>query len=131
MQNKSYWFAVIGSYITMAIAGIGLSIAAAEQMSSLMAISRGEESMLMEWQLGGYLLITIIFTYIYVKGRESGGWQEGARFGALFGLMMCGVSMINYSLLPIEMAAMIADIVLNIIIYAIGGITVAVIYKPE
>ena len=84
----------------MAIAGIGLSIAAAEQLSSIMAISRGEKNMLMEWQLGGYLLITIIFTYIYVKGRESGGWQEGAKYGAIFGLMMCGISMITYSMFP-------------------------------
>lgn len=130
MQNKTYWLAVIAAFIAMGIVAVGLSMAAAEQLASITAISRGA-AMLFEWQMAGYLLITAVFCYIYTKGRESGGWQEGAKYGAIFGILMCGISMLNYSIFPIEMSAMFADMIINVIVYTIGGIVTSVIYKPS
>lgn len=130
MQNKTYWFSVIAAFVAMGVVAAGLSVVAAEQLASIMPISRGEE-MLFEWQMAGYLTITLIFCYIYIKGRESGQWQEGAKYGAIFGVMMGGVSMLNYSILPIEMSAMVADMIINIVVYTVGGIVTAVIYKPS
>jgi len=130
MKNKTYWFSVIAAFVAMGIVAAGLSMVAAKYLASIMLISRGE-AMLFEWQMAGYLLITSIFCYIYIKGRERGGWQEGAKYGTIFGVMMGGVSMLNYSILPIEISTMVADIIINIIVYTVGGIVTAVIYKPS
>lgn len=85
---------------------------------------------LMGWAAGGYVVITAIFCYIFVKGREGRGWQEGLRYGALVGLFMGCMSIVNYALLPIELIAGITGLVQSVIIYAGGGIVTALIYKP-
>ncbi len=121
MANKTYWFSAIVAFVAMGVVAVGASMVAQDQLASIMAISRGE-AMLMGWQMAGYFLITAVFVYIYTKSRQEGCWQEGARYGAIFGLIMCGVSMLNYSIFPIEIAAMVADIIINIIVLPWAGL---------
>ena len=132
MNVKSYVFAVIASYFAMAIAGVVSDLATREQMASLLMISRGEEGMaaMMGWMLFGYLVSTILFCYIFVKGRDNGGVGEGVRFGAIFGVAMCGPILVNYSIFPYEMIAMVTQAVLTVLIYIIGGIVASLVYKP-
>ena len=52
------------------------------------------------------------------------------KFGAMFGVLMCGISMVNYSTFPFEMMGMGADMIINIIVYSAGGVTASVVYKP-
>ena len=80
--------------------------------------------------MGGYLVVTSVFCYIYIKGREAGDIIEGLKFGAMFGVLMCGISMVNYSTFPFEMMGMGADMIINIIVYSAGGVTASVVYKP-
>lgn len=133
MNVQRYFLAVIVSFIVMGFAGFGGSVLFAEQLSSFIAISRGMEgnAVLMPYSMAGYLIITAIFTYIYIVGRDAGNVAEGLKFGAMFGVMMSGISLINYSILPIEISAMVADMVINIVVYTIGGATIAILYKPK
>lgn len=132
MNVKSFIYAIIASYFAMAVAGIVGDLATKEQMASLIAISRGEEGMgaMMAWMLLGYLISTIVFCYIFIKGRNKGGIGEGIKFGAIFGVGMSGAILVNYSMFPYEMIAMITQVVLIILIYIIGGIVASLVYKP-
>jgi len=133
MNIQRYFLAVIVSFIVMGFAGFGGSVIFAEQLSSFIAISRGMEgnAVLMPYSMLGYLIITAIFTYIYIVGRDAGKIAEGLKFGAMFGVMMSGISLINYSILPIEISAMVADMIINIVVYTIGGVVIAMLYKPK
>lgn len=133
MNVQRYVIAVIVSFIIMGFAGFGGSMLLAEQLSSFVAISRGMEgnAVLMPYSMLGYLIITAIFTYIYIVGRQAGDIAEGLKFGAMFGILMSGMSLVYYSILPIEIDALIADVVINIVVYMFGGATVALLYKPK
>ena len=132
MTNKSYWLSVVAAFIAMGVVAATLVMLFGTQMASVMAAGRPMEEMqaLMPWQMGGYFLITCVFAHIYSKGLEGGGWKEGMRFGALFSLIMCGVSLLNYSVYPWEFQAMLADTFINVVFYTVGGIVVGLIYKP-
>ena len=132
MNMSRYLMAVVVSFVVMGVVAFGGMTLGANQMSSLMAIARGPEDLaaMTGWGMVGYLIITAIFTYIYIKGREAGDAIEGAKFGVMFGLLMSGAGMVSYSMLPYEMAALVADTVINLIVYTVGGITIALIYKP-
>lgn len=133
MNIQRYILAVVISFIVMGFAGFGGSVLFAEQLSSLIAISRGMEgnAVFMPYSMFGYLIITAIFTYIYIVGREAGDLIEGVKFGTMFGVMISGMSFVYYSILPVEINALIADVIINIIVYCIGGIVIALIYKPK
>ncbi|MDG1857788.1 MAG: hypothetical protein P8I94_01715 [Emcibacteraceae bacterium] len=133
MNMVKYTLAVIASYIVMGIAGVIGAAVAADQMISIMDISRGEvgNAEMLPYGLLGYLLITIFFTYIYVVGRQAGDIKEGAKFGAMFGIMMSGMVLVNYSIFPFTATALIADMLINVFVYILGGITVSLIYKPK
>ena len=133
MNTKSYGIAVIATYVVMSILGVASSMITMEQMASYIAIARPEAELMAmaPWMYVGYLIVTVIFCYIYVKGRESGGWIEGARFGLLFGVLMSGISMVMYSALPVDMTALITEIIVTLIIYTVGWITVGTVYKPS
>jgi hypothetical protein len=132
MNIKKYCLAVVAAYIVMAICGIVGSILAAEQLASFAKIGRSDAELMemMPLSMGAYFVITAIFCYIYVKGREAGDIKEGAKFGIMFGILMSGMAWVYYSALPYEMPALIADNVINIVTYAIGGIVVSLTYKP-
>ncbi|MDG1438184.1 MAG: hypothetical protein P8P98_04350 [Emcibacteraceae bacterium] len=132
MTNKFYWLSVVAAYITMGVVATGLVSVFGAQMQSMAAQGRPMDEMeaMMGWQLGGYFLITSVFVYIYSKGRESGGWLEGARFGFIFSLAMCGVSLWSYNVYPWEFQTLLADMFINVVNYSIGGAVVGLIYKP-
>ncbi|MBT5187413.1 MAG: hypothetical protein HOM01_11430 [Kordiimonadaceae bacterium] len=132
MNMNRYIIAVVASFIVMGIIAFGLTTLMADQLASVFALSRGPEGMaeMGGWSMGGYLVVTSVFCYIYIKGREAGDIIEGLKFGAMFGVLMCGISMVNYSTFPFEMMGMGADMIINIIVYSAGGVTASVVYKP-
>ncbi len=133
MTNKHYWISVMAAFIGMGFVAAGLVSIFQEQMASMTAIGRSEEAMmsLMWVQMLGYFVITCIMVYIYSKFSQNDGWITGARYGGLIGLLMCGVSMLNYSMYPIELQTLYVDMIINIIVYTIGGIITALLYKPK
>jgi len=79
----------------------------------------------------GLLLTMFVATYIYAKGYEGGaGLQEGARFGALFGLFLAGMTLGNYAVFNIgsQLAASMA--VAALVEWTIVGTVIGLVYRP-
>tara|TARA_R110002096_G_scaffold432240_1_gene648728 strand:- start:151835 stop:152239 length:405 start_codon:yes stop_codon:yes gene_type:complete len=132
MNIKRYWLAVLAAYVTMTISGIVGSIIFANQLESYAALARNEDELMgmMPLMFGAYIIMTIVFCYIYVKIRRSGDIMEGAKVGALIGILVSSLTWVLYSMLPFDMPALIADNVINLSTNIVGGITMALVYKP-
>ncbi len=76
-------------------------------------------------------VVTLLFTYIFVKGREGKGIAEGVRYGIIIWLFVSvpmNVSM--WVLLPIPHIIVLRWMLIGLLEMLIAGILVAVIYKP-
>lgn len=77
------------------------------------------------------LLVAFMFTYIFVKGREGKGIQEGVRFGIIIWLLVTVPAGLGaWMLFPIPMALIVKWILYGLLTTLIGGILAAAIYKP-
>ncbi len=77
------------------------------------------------------VLVTFLFTYIFIKGREGKGIAEGVRYGIIMWLFV-SVPM-NVSLwvfLPISYVIILRWMLFGLLEMLVAGILVAVIYKP-
>jgi hypothetical protein len=77
------------------------------------------------------VLVSLLFTYIFIKGREGKGISEGVRFGIIIWLFVA-VPM-NHSmwvLLPIPYLLIFRWTLFALLKMLIAGILAAVIYKP-
>jgi len=73
----------------------------------------------------------LLFTYIFIKGREGKGISEGVRFGIIIWLFVnvpMGASM--WVMLPIPYMTIARGLLFGLLETLIAGILVAVIYKP-
>jgi heme/copper-type cytochrome/quinol oxidase subunit 2 len=76
-------------------------------------------------------LVAFLFAYIFIKGREGKGIQEGVRFGIIIWLFTSVPFSLNlWILFPIPMALIVKWILYGLLTSLIGGILAAVIYKP-
>jgi hypothetical protein len=76
-------------------------------------------------------LVAFLFAYIFIKGREGKGIQEGVRFGIIIWLFTTVPFSLNlWILFPIPMALIVKWILYGLLSALIGGILAAVIYKP-
>jgi len=76
-------------------------------------------------------LVALLFTYIFIKGREGKGIAEGVRYGIIIWLFVSlpmGVSM--WVLLPIPYMIIFRSLLFGLLEMLVAGILVAVIYKP-
>lgn len=77
-------------------------------------------------------LIALLFTYIFIKGREGKGIAEGVRFGIIIWLFFSvpmNVSM--WVMLPIPHTIVLRWLLFGFLEMLAAGILVAVIYKPS
>lgn len=77
------------------------------------------------------VLVAVLFTYIFVKGREGKGIAEGVRYGImiwLFTSVPMGVTL--WVFLPIPHMIILQGLIYALIEMLVIGILVAVIYKP-
>jgi len=92
---------------------------------------RTDLSSRMWWMYVFGVLVALMFTYIFVKGREGKGLAEGVRFGIIIWLFMTlpmNVSM--WVMLPIGWPIILRWILFGLLEMLIAGILVAAIYKP-
>ena len=131
MNVKRLIFAIIVSYVVMSILGITTDILLTEHMPQMKAIGRlgADLDAHIMWMYLGYFVVTIIFCYIYAQNHEGKGWQEGARYGFLIGIMMVGVAMVLYGTMPMDGRESLLSAVATIMIYMAGGIATALVYK--
>ncbi len=98
------------------------------------AAMRPEAQIMANLPLGfAFLLLGFVaFAYAYAKGYEGGnGVVEGARFGALVAIVVCGFGLIwQYVIYPINGAYVVAIMIDSVIELSIYGAIVGAIYKP-
>jgi len=77
------------------------------------------------------LLVAFLFTYIFVKGREGKGIQEGVRFGIIVWLFtMVPFNLELWVIFPIPHTLIVKWLLFGLLSSLIGGILAAMIYKP-
>jgi len=77
------------------------------------------------------LIFSFLFVYIFSKGYEGRGIQEGIRYGLIMGLLMNVVGMFNqYAVYPLPFSLVIQWFVYGVIQFMICGIVAAALYKP-
>ena len=76
-------------------------------------------------------VVALLFTYIFVKGREGKGISEGVRYGIIIWLFVgVPMSLSMWVLLPIPFRIIFQGMLFSLLEMLIAGILVAVIYKP-
>jgi len=78
------------------------------------------------------LLFSLMFTYVFIKGREGKGIQEGVRYGIIIWLFVI-VPMYHsmWVVFPIPYMLILKWTLYGLLTALIGGILAAVIYKPS
>ena len=98
------------------------------------AVMRPEAEIMANLPLGfAFLLLGFFaFAYAFAKGYEGGGGVvEGARFGAVVAIVVCGFGLIwQYVVYPINATYAAAIMIDSIIELSIYGAIVGAIYKP-
>lgn len=94
----------------------------------------GEMEKLMPLMWLGYALFAPFFVFLYAKGIEpkKEAFGQGLRFGLIFGVGLSAMSnLVWYVILPIPMALAFYWFLDGVAVYAIAGVTVALVYRPE
>ncbi|MFQ5564047.1 MAG: hypothetical protein ACE5FO_10815 [Parvularculaceae bacterium] len=133
MNVKRFALSVVAVYVAYAIMAMGAEYLFKAQLESLEAIYRptAERDSLMAVMLLGYLLNTVMFCYIFVKGREGKGLAEGARYGLMIGLLYAGIDIAWHSYLPITATTTIVWVLVDVVMAVVAGVVLAAVYKPE
>ncbi len=77
------------------------------------------------------LLASFMFAYVFIKGREGKGIQEGVRFGIIIWLFTIVPFNIEiWVIFPIPYMLVLKWLIFGLLTSLIGGILAAVIYKP-
>jgi phosphotransferase system glucose/maltose/N-acetylglucosamine-specific IIC component len=77
------------------------------------------------------VLVVLLFTYIFIKGREGKGITEGVRYGIIIWLFVSvPMSVSMWVLLPIPYMIIFRGLMFGLLEMLVAGILVAVIYKP-
>jgi hypothetical protein len=94
----------------------------------------GEMEKLMPLMWLGYALFAPFFVFLYAKGMEpkKEAFGQGLRFGLIFGVGLSAMSnLVWYVILPIPTVLAFYWFLDGIAVYAIAGVTVALVYRPE
>jgi|WetSurMetagenome_2_1015567.scaffolds.fasta_scaffold321235_2 hypothetical protein len=77
------------------------------------------------------VLVTLLFTYVFVKGREGKGILEGVRYGIVIWLFVTVPTGLGaWMLFPIPMTLIMKWVLNGLVLFLISGILAAAIYRP-
>lgn len=97
---------------------------------SLQSLWRPDMMDLMWLMLITTAVLSIGFTYIFIKGRENRGVAEGARFGVIMGLFYCGTGIFNqFVIYPVPLSLALQWFVYGMIEFVVAGIAVSLVYR--
>jgi uncharacterized PurR-regulated membrane protein YhhQ (DUF165 family) len=132
MNWKRFWLAGLVTYVVVQVMDFVIDeVFLKNDIESLKSLWRPDMKSKM-WAM--YLvgaLAALLFTYIFVKGREGKGISEGVRYGIIIWLFVhvpMGASW--WVLLPIPHMTIFRNLLFGLLEMLIAGILVAVIYKP-
>jgi hypothetical protein len=85
----------------------------------------------MPFLFAGLLVTMLVATYIYAKGYEGGaGLMEGARFGAIIGVFLAGMTLGNYAVFNIGSDLALSMGVAALVEWTIVGTVIGLVYRP-
>jgi uncharacterized membrane protein len=132
MNWKRFFVASAAVYVVIqAIDFVANTVFMKSANESIRGLWRTDLSSRMWWMYVFGALVALMFTYIFVKGREGKGLAEGVRFGIIIWLFMTlpmNVSM--WVMLPIGWQIILRWLLFGMLEMLIAGILVAAIYKP-
>jgi len=132
MNWKRFFAASAAVYVAIqAIDFVANAVFMKSDNEAIRGLWRTDLSSRMWWMYVFGVLVALMFTYIFVKGREGKGLAEGVRFGIIIWLFMTlpmNVSM--WVMLPIGWQIILRWLLFGLLEMLIAGILVAAIYKP-
>lgn len=76
-------------------------------------------------------VVSLLFAYIFAKGREGKGLLEGVRFGLIIWLFVTVPMNVSwYVMLPIPLGVVLRWILVGLVEMLVAGVLAALIYKP-
>jgi hypothetical protein len=92
---------------------------------------RSEQEMqaFMGWMMGSQFIAAFFFSFIFTKGYENKGWQEGARYGLLMGLFSLSHMGMQFATTPLPAQIFWAWVSTGMIQFIFGGILASMVYK--
>jgi hypothetical protein len=82
------------------------------------------------WVTG--LITAVLFVFIFVKGYEGKGVQEGLRYGFLIGVLMSlPAAYDTYAMLPIPYSMALGWFLYGTIAWMFMGALAAIVYRPK
>lgn len=132
MNWKRFWMASLVTYVVVQTLDLVTNAVFMKSANELLKGLWRPNMMSRMWVM--YVVgavVTLLFTYIFVKGREGKGIAEGVRYGIIIWLFVSvpmNVSM--WVLLPIPHIIVLRWMLIGLLEMLIAGILVAVIYKP-
>jgi hypothetical protein len=77
------------------------------------------------------VMVALLFTYIFIKGREGKGIAEGVRYGVIIWLFVnVPMGAFLWVFLPISYQIILKALIYGLLEMLVAGILVAAIYKP-
>lgn len=78
------------------------------------------------------IMLALVFCVLFLRacGPGPAGLSEGARFGALMGLVFAGMDLIFYAVLPIPFSMALFWVIGHLFEMVLAGMIMALIYKP-
>jgi hypothetical protein len=133
MNIKRFIWAVVAVFVAIQITDPLIhSFLLAKSYAALKDLWRPNMMSKMWIMLLNYLMFSILFVYIFSKGREGKGIIEGIRFGIIAGFFVYIFSILNqYVVYPLPFSLVLQWGIYGIIQYALYGIVTALIYIPK
>lgn len=105
----------------------------AAQFAEYQSVMRPADDMsaVMLWVLLAHLVQVGAFAVIFVKGYEGRGIMEGVRFGILGGLLLGATELVWALALPLSLSTAFLSFATSFVMWLIGGVLLALIYKPK
>lgn len=135
MNTKSFLITVVVLYIVVQVLGYLVhEVWLTPLYQELATVFRPEAEMneLMWVFFVTSAIFVLVFTYIFVRGREGKGIMEGVRYGALMGLLYnVTVSYDSFVVYPITYELTMKWALSGFAISIILGVVASLVYKPS
>ena len=134
-MNKRFWMAVVACYVVGQVLGFLIhQVALADTYKALASVWRPEAEMQAKmWIFFVTSLVAVfLFCFIFTKGYENKGPMEGARYGALVGLLISVPAAYDaYVIYPITYHLALTWFLTGLGYWVVLGLVLSLIYKPD
>jgi len=132
VNTKKFWmttFAVFAFVFVSDWAIHGWFMASAYQETA--GLWRDQESMkqMFTWLVWGQFMGSMMLSFIFTKGYENKGWQEGARYGFLIGLFTTSHYFIQFATTPMSSTVLWGWVGTGLIQATLAGVVASWVYK--